>query len=662
MSKFQVGMNIAIFIGTIITFIYFTNKSKLKANGTLEVERKRKLHNRYVFYNNNVFLRRRFRRIVMQYSSLACYDMDTIIESSVKLFEKAVGVSLLMPLISIVALRDVMLTMLVAFVGYIYYDITVDKAIDKVYVQIIEETSNCIQSIRERYMETDSIPKAVLYSDKGVLLDKPINRIYDMLASTDSEERLYEFCRTTPVRIIKTLAMVCHIVNENGDERKENGSSAFSDEMTSLRQEADTEIRRLTKTRIAFKSLSGLALVGLVGTPIIDLFLVSQIPGTAVLVKGLYGMFEKTLIIGVTILAYYVISVLNRPSVVNQTDKVEWIDNLSKQKKVKEKLQNIIPKKFKIRMKLQKMIDGSISSKTFEYIYLSKVIYSVLLAIGTTIFIVCFVIAAKAALWNNYKSLSFIPDSKDITEKMYNQIKICDKLYMTTFPKMTDEEATKLVKSRVMELSTTEVTNQVTRLSTKYDKYYGMGFKWYYVLFVLASGCVGWFVPEVSLKLRQKLVKFEETEDVMQLQTMMIVLSNTKMDVQKALYWLERQSTIHKAPLRYAYHDYASDPEACLDRLRATVGSIDFKRLISKLHSAIYNLSLSDAFSDMALDKEQSLRVREMLQDETLASKKEWARLIASAPISIMLIGGFVGPIIVLGFSEILKMFGSLNI
>ena len=250
MSKFQVGMNIAIFIGTIITFIYFTNKSKLKANGTLEVERKRKLHNRYVFYNNNVFLRRRFRRIVMQYSSLACYDMDTIIESSVKLFEKAVGVSLLMPLISIVALRDVMLTMLVAFVGYIYYDITVDKAIDKVYVQIIEETSNCIQSIRERYMETDSIPKAVLYSDKGVLLDKPINRIYDMLASTDSEERLYEFCRTTPVRIIKTLAMVCHIVNENGDERKENGSSAFSDEMTSLRQEADTEIRRLTKTRI----------------------------------------------------------------------------------------------------------------------------------------------------------------------------------------------------------------------------------------------------------------------------------------------------------------------------------------------------------------------------------------------------------------------------
>ena len=44
MSKFQVGMNIAIFIGTIITFIYFTNKSKLKANGTLEVERKRKLH------------------------------------------------------------------------------------------------------------------------------------------------------------------------------------------------------------------------------------------------------------------------------------------------------------------------------------------------------------------------------------------------------------------------------------------------------------------------------------------------------------------------------------------------------------------------------------------------------------------------------------------
>jgi hypothetical protein len=172
---------------------------------------------------------------------------------------------------------------------------------------------------------------------------------------------------------------------------------------------------------------------------------------------------------------------------------------------------------------------------------------------------------------------------------------------------------------------------------------------------------VGWFVPEISLKLRKKLVKFEETEDVMQLQTMMIALSTTKVDAMQALYWLERQSTIHKAPFWYAYHEYTSDPEGALDRLRYSVHSIDLKRLISKLESTVYRLSMSEAFSDMALNKDQSLRLREMNQDAELQSKKEFAKLFAVAPAAIALIGGFVAPIVILGFSEVMSVFGKLG-
>lgn len=660
LQKQLIFMNSFLVIGTIVALVYFLKKDKLKQSGKAELERKKKMHNKYVFYSTNVLLRKRFRRIVMQFSSMACYSVEEVEEESVKLFEKAVFTAIAMPLVSLILIKDVMLSILAAFVGYVYYDITVDKQIDKLYRDIMLEVSNCIQSIRERYMECDSIPTAVLYSDKGKYLEKPITKIYEILTDVEGEELLYDFCRTSPVRMIKTLATTCYIVSENGDERKENGLTAFAEEMIALRQECDTEIRRLEKTRIAFKSLSALALVGLIITPLFDAFLLSQIPGTALLIKGMYGMVEKSIVIGITIVTYYVISVINRPSVVNQTDKIEWIDNISKEKKVKTWLQNVIPKKYKTRMKLEMLIKDSISSKNMEYIYLSKIIFSSIAFVGTMIFLICFVITAKSALWNNYKSLGFIP-STPVTETTYKQIKELDYEYMTQEEKLSEEDTYKLVKAKVRGLKELDIMNQTQRLSTKWDKYYSLGFKWYFVLIAYAAAMVGWFGPEMSLFLRKKLVEFEATEDVLQLQTMMIVLSNTKMDVFKSLYWLEKQSTIHKAPLRFAYHEYTSDPELALERLSDSVGSIDFKRLVSKLKTAVYNLSISEAFSDMALDKQQSLVMREMAQDETLESKKQWAKLLAAGPIGVALIFGFVGPIIVLGFTELMRTFGALG-
>lgn len=662
MTKMQIYLNIACLIGTIIAVIYFVGRSKKKENNTWEKEQKRKIHNKFVRYNKNVFTRKRFRRIVMQYSSLSCYEVDKVKQESVKLFEKAILISVAMPLIALIAFRDVLLMLLVILVAYIYYDITVDKAIDKVYEEIIKEVSICIQSIRERYMESSNVANAVLNSDKGKYLLAPIQGIYDMLTAIDSEDSLYKFCRTTPVRLIKTLAMVCYITNERGDVRGDNNSSAFADQMTSLRQEADTEIRRLGKVKIAFKSLQGLTLAGLVATPLVDTFLMTQIPATATLIKGMFGFLQKTILILTTAAAYYYISICSRPTVVNTIDKVQWIDNLTKKKKVRSWLQNILPKKYKTRAKIKKLIQDAVSAKSMEYIYLSKIIYSIIFGICTFLLMIGFTITAKSYLWSTNKTMSFVNADLELTEKAKERLQAVDYYYMTQRPKLEDEEALAYLKARVPELSTMEQQNEIQRMSSKYDKYYSTGYKWYYTLIAIVVGVLGWFVPEISLYLRRTLVQFEEIEDVMQLQTMMLALSQTTMDVSEVLYWLERQSTIHKVPLSYALQEYASDPELALERLKFAVGSTDFKRLAAKLQTAVYTLSLSEAFSDMVLDKEQLLRIREMTQDEVIRSKQQNARLFANMPIAIMLTGGFVAPIIILGFTEILRAFSSLDI
>lgn len=661
MNQQLIIMNLGLVGATILALIYFVTKSKLKQSGQLSIKRKHQIHNRFVFYSNNVLLRKRFRAIVKQYASLSCYDLDTIKSESVNLFEKSCLTACAMPIASLFVVQDVSFAILVSFVGYIYYDMAVEKRLDKLNKEIMTEISNCIQSISERYMETDNIPNAVLQSDKGKYLEKPITRMFEMLTDVNSAERLEEFNRTSPIRLLKTLATTCYLVNETGDERLERGS-VFIEEMTIIRHEADYEIQRLEDIRIAFKSLAIIAMLGLIVFPMCEAFLLSKIPGTSLLIKGIYGMVVRSVIVGITILAYYVISIINKPSVVNTVDKIEFLDNLSKHKLVKPYIVDIMPKKRRSRGKKEQLINNSLSSKTLPYIYTSKVFFSACAFVLMLVFLWVFTITAKSYLYNNYRSLDFIPNAA-MEERVLRQVKKLDTEYLDMYPnKPNDEETLTMVKATIQGMKELEYMKQAERVSLKYDTYYEMGFKWWYILIAYAAALLASKAPEASLKFRKKLVAFEASEDVLQLQTLMIVLSNTSMDVFKALYWMERQSSIHKAPLRFAYHEYTSDPEGALYRLRKSTNQPEFKRLISKLETAIYALSLGDSFIDMKLNKEQTLNLREKILREQLGSKKQWAKLIAMVPTAIVLIFDFVGPILALGISQLAKTVAELEL
>ena len=645
-----------VFGGAAIVFVIKLKQLKLKESGQAEVARRRKLEKKYVFYMNNVFTRSKFRRIVTRFATLCCYDAGKVKEESIKLFEKAMSVMIAMPIIALILLQNVILAALVILLGLIYYDIAVDAKIDKLYAKIVEESAIAVQSIRDNYGMYDNIPKSVLEADKGTLLDNPLTYIYDMLTSVDSEEMLANFKRVTPVRIIGTLATVCYIMNNEGDSRgSSNEPTSFESALTAIRREADTEVRRLRKTAAAFSSLKVVALIGLIATPFLDMFLLSSIPGTALYLKGTYGAIEKTLIVGITILTYYLISVLVRPTVVNQVDKVPWIDRLSKDKRVRNIIQNIEPKKFKTKEKLAKQLSDSISSKDTHYIYTLKPIVAAGVFLTSLLAMTGLAHTAKRTLWLNNGSLTIMETTQEMTPKLEKQLKQLDEIYMTQEVQMTSEEAFALVKAKLTGVSDMDALTHVDRLELKWKSYYKLGFKWYYIVFAYLFAVAGWFAPELSLLLRKKMVEFESTEDVMQLQTLMIALANTRMDVAKVLYWMSTESTVHKAPLHYAYLEFTSDPEMALWRLYDTVKSKDLKRMVSKLERAVYALSLRDAFNDILLDKEQSLVMSELLQSEVIESKKQYAKLIASLPTSIAVMGGFVLPILILGVVQLMN-------
>jgi hypothetical protein len=663
MSKQMIYMNLFIVLATVVAFIYFVGKAKIKENKAAALKQKRKLHNRFSFYYNNVIIRGPFRRIVEMYASLSCYDSDTVKEESVKLFEKNVAIVILLPVVALIVMKDALIAILMAFMGYVYYESTVEKENDKIYVKLMEDCSMTISSVREKYLETDNIPLAILYAEKSKYLEAPMHNIYRILTDTDGAERLEKFQHSYPVAIIKTFANTCYIVNENGAVKHENGADSFSEDMTTLRQECDSEIRRLTKQKIAFNSLQMLSLAGLVIMPAFEWYLLTQIPGTASLLKGFYGLAIHVAVMLTTMFSYHYISTSCRPSVVNQIDKTTWIDQLSKNKKVRDFVEEISPKKYRTTVKLKSLLDDSLSAKDVRYIYTSKPIYSIAGFVAAFVVLLFGTITVRDNFYNNYNSLSFIPQT--VTETQHNQIVRMDNDFMELkqdeYEAYDDETLQSYIKGRITGISDSDASEQVKRLRKKYEGYHGAHYYWWWWLVCYAVAVLCWFVPEITLKVRKKMVAYEATNDVSQLQTMMIVLSETKMDVYKALCWLEKQAAVHKAAIRKCHYSYIADPIAALEKLEKSSPVNDFKRLLRKLKSSVYTLSLHDAFSDMALDKAQTLTITEMLRGEELEQRKNSAKLIAVAPAALALIGCFIGPVLILGVSEMVDTLNNLS-
>ena len=663
MSKEMIYMNLGLVVATIIAFFFFTARAKAKANKDYALKQKKKLHNRFAIYYNNLIIRSPFRRIVEMYASLSCYDSDTVKEHSVQLFERNVMIMIIMPIVAFVIMKDALITILMGFMGYVYYQSVVEKENDKIYVKLMEECSMTISSVREKYLETDNIPLAVLYADKSSYLEVPMNNIYRILTDTNGTERLEQFQHSYPIPIIKTFANTCYIVNENGAVKHENGGDSFSEDMTILRQECDSEIRRLTKQKIAFNSLQMLSLAGLIIMPAFEWYLLTQIPGTASLLKGFYGLCVHVGVLLLTMYSYHYISTSCRPSVVNQIDKVRFIDELGKKKWMRDFVSSIMPRKYKTQVKIQTMLNDSLSAKDLRYIYTAKPVFAVAGFIGAFIILLFGTISIRDSFYNNYNSLSFIPQTISATQ--YNQIVRMDNDFLALeqeeYAGYDDEGLQKYVKSRITGITDSDASEQAKRLRTKYETYHSAVYKWWWWVVCYGVAVVCWFVPEISLGQRKKLVQYEATNDVSQLQTMMIVLSETKMDVYKAICWLEKQASVHKAAIRLCHYSYIADPMKALEVLERKSPINDFKRLLRKLKASVYTLSLKDAFSDMALDKSQSLTLTEMLRGEELEQRKNSAKLIAVAPAALALVGCFIGPVLILGISEMMDTLSSLQ-
>lgn len=634
--------------------------SKQKKNPKLaEQQRSLATEKRFKYLYESPITRNMFRRIADQIAQLSIYSVEEVHELSVQYFILAAGASVCIVLVGAIAFQDIIAVLLCCVFAMVMFNVLVMKRIDDTHFAVVKEFSSVLASIRETYTIVGNIPDAINDCHTGKLLPKAMDRIYLVLTATDAEDRLEEFYRTVPFPMLQTLAGVCYILNDAGDEVNERGMSAFKNAITLLKNECDLEVRKLLQQKMKFSFLEYLPLIPLPFVGVLKWFLITYMPGTAVVFNGIIGYLSQTLIILCAIFAYWYVTNATSPNAVRHDDRMALVDRFRYWKPFEKNfLPNLLPKKAKTKAKIDKELQGALSHKDIEYIYSSKVLAAGIAFITTIFVLVCFTIFAREFTYNNIQSASFLSttDGMSVREaELWHQVD--NEVLAQPFPPNSSTLINSgFLKQYFPELSDMDLQEQANRIISKYKQYHALRWHWWYVVVAYAVAAFAWFAPGIMLDFRKRLVLSEEEEDVLQLQTMLAILRYTSLDTMQALWWLSRQSQIHKLAITFAYHEYPSDPELAIERLRDKSNLPEFKQICERLLSTVSNVTIREAFSDLEAERDHMLRIREMVQQQAIDKKRRQCSPIALSPLYVMVVGHFLVPICVLAYNEIMAL------
>lgn len=612
------------------------------------------------FLDDFFLTRGSFRKVKYMVADLSVYTSQEIKVYAVRVYAISAMSSTALIVAGAIIFRDLFSTLLVLLYAIIMNNVLIHKQIDSVHFKLLKQLSMSLSSLRQNYLRLNSIPQAVAETETGSELHRAFEEIYIMLTDVDGKQRLEEFYATTPFKLLCTLAGVCFILNNSGDTKLRDGTSNFLQAMGMMADEVNLEIRRISLQKARFGALEYLPVAPLLAIGVIESFFTSIIPGTSVMYSGPIGYISRTVILLASIVGYTIIVKVNSAVSVRKDDRNGIAMFLLKREWFTKIVNDIMPKKQMKKARKLRIIKGALSMTDLRHMYASKIMYACIAFLMTIVCMFFAVNLGKQFVYSNVKEVSLVGGEK-LTAKDIQIRKDMDEFYLSK-PQLPSENQTKeLVKAKLPKLPPFDQDAQVKRLKEKYTSYHNTYFKWWMIIiaFVVAVGF--YQIPELLLRGRAWLLKTESEEDVLQLQTIISILMNTSADTLETLYWLERQSRVHKNAILDAYHEYPSNPDLALNRLKAKAVLPGFKRLVDKLILTIHQISLGEAFSDLVTERDHVMRIREVSQNTTLNKKRSMVSPLAMAPLVLTAILYILLPLGILGFKEFMNALANVK-
>ncbi|BCJ93088.1 hypothetical protein acsn021_06570 [Anaerocolumna cellulosilytica] len=591
----------------------------------------------------------------MQLSAMSVYSKEEIKSKASLYFIISFLTFVVSLLVGIFIYDDYVSVALVGVGGYIIPTIVIEKNIKRMHGIVSYQLKYAIESLRLEYLKCNDVIEALEHVDYGKRLTKAFSSLHEILTSAGSDTKIKEYNESIPFIHMQTLAQVCYHVNNTGDTFDENGYSSFVNALLIMMKDLNDEIGRLTYQKTKFGKLEYLCLVAIPATKVMEVFLLSSMPGTAIILKGILGYIFKIIIIVISLTSYTYVARANSMSFFKNDDRNMILNRLLKRRLVFSFAKQISPKNM-VRVQFEQKLNDAFSKKSVEEFYLGKAVLSSAIFVFSMICVLSSINIGRDYMRNNSDSLSLIKENPTY-EYDHDDIISMDNYYMRMRDKgyiFENEEIRVLITDTITGITDMDIESQISRMKTKYDYLSNLYFRWWFIpiCFLLSIGV--WFIPNRRLKKRIEILNIAAEEEFLQIQTITTILMSINCDTMEAIGYLSELVTIHKDMFLYCYLGYASDPEKELDIMEIKTPIQDFKRYIRKLKLTINELSMEDAFADLKIDREHISRMRDEKLRDNIDRKRNECGLITKIGLSAAIVLLFVFPLMYIGYTNMM--------
>lgn len=614
----------------------------------------------FAFYSKNPFTKTKILTIHKEVTSMSIFSHVEAIVQTVKIFNVGLILYIVFGVGSFLLFQNTIHAILACLLVLVIVDQYFYKTMQKTTTKLRKEELALLSDLRQEYVRTGSVVEAFESVKPGPYIAKAVHEIHSALSSNDVEEKLMQFASSTPLPTLQTLSSIAYITDNKGDSQTAEGISTFTHALNMISDEVRMAIRKEQHQQNLLGSAEIFALIPILGIPIICKGFTAIIPGVGAIYDGFLGFVFIVITLLASFYCYKTITGVTRSSTVISDDRTATDKKLMSNITIKDFIHKIRPKTYKVVKKKQDLLRSALSRLDLDYLYLRKT-YSALIGFFLTILLLIIgVQVGKASVWDSVVAVSLTGSTKLSAEDTH-MLQNMDYMFMSAFaedsPSTEDIEA--FVNSEMPYASTSARSEQVSRLSAKYDSYHGLYFRWWFIWVAFVVGLLAYMLPEQGLKMRVKLIESEMEDDCLQLQTSIAILMNTSADTLELLEQLSMNSRVFKPILIDCYLAYTMDAEKALRRAKFSSNLLDFRLMMDKLSLTVTQLTLAEVFSNLNSERDHILRMREASQINTIERLRHKIKKYIYGPGALLVILLFIAPICILAYSMFIDLMGS---
>ena len=567
------------------------------------------------------------------------------------------------------AVTNLYMALVVILMIFIINDVMVNSRVNKVADKILRQIPEVFTEIRHSFHEHGMIEES--FNDAiDELEDKEImpqvKRIKEAITAENPEVQLEKYYDTAPNKFLKLFAGVSYLTMELGD-RKVNGMSVYLKNLNNILNDVYLEILKKDKLNYMFRSLTAIAIIPILFIRFVENWATSNFPSLINFYSSSFGFIIQALLIVSIFLCYFLLKVIKEDSNEIKFDRiasVRWQDKVYKWPVVRFIVDGFMPipntKKYR---KLADRIKTTNSYLTMPWLYINKFTYAIIAFITMFTLLINIHYIDLQSVYNDisqeFIGLGQLSEEDRLAAEAMNKSdkQIVDKLKDEN--DLTYDDVKYEIEKQTGEKATDD---QIERIMGKLESIKNNYVKFWEVVIALFAAWLAYFIPNITLVIKNKIRELEREDEVMQFQSIILMLMYIeRVDVQTILEWLERYSYAYKEPISTALNNYEAGAVEALEDLKDAVPQKDFRRIVEALISAVERIPIRDAFDELETERSFQYEKRKETNERIIQRKTTLGKAVGFTPLVILVAGYFIGPLLLVSIMQLMTYISTMN-